>query len=50
VTPVVVLWANFPERLVEHDGITYMQGDELVGWLRSLPSSNAARLELARVR
>jgi hypothetical protein len=46
----VVLWADFPERRVEHDGITYTHGDELVGWLRSLPSANAARPELARVR
>jgi hypothetical protein len=49
VTPVVVLWANFPDRRVEHDGITYIHGDELVGWLRSLPSVNAAQPELARV-
>jgi hypothetical protein len=50
VTPVVVLWANFPDRRVEHDGITYIHGDELVSWLRSLPSVNAARPELAHVR
>jgi hypothetical protein len=50
VTPVVVLWADFPDRCVEHDGITYIHGDELVGWLRSLPSANVARHELARVR
>jgi hypothetical protein len=39
VTPVVVLWADFPERCSEHDGVTYVHGDELVGWLRSLPSA-----------
>lgn len=50
VTPVVVLWAEFPERCVELDGITYIRGDELVGWLRSLPSANVARPELTRVR
>jgi hypothetical protein len=50
VTPVVVLWADFPERRVEHDGITYIHGDELVGWLPSLPSANGARSELAPVR
>jgi hypothetical protein len=49
VTPVVVLWADFPERCVEHDGVTYVHGDELVGWLRSLPSPNVAQPELARV-
>jgi Nuclease-related domain len=38
VTPVVVLWAHFPDRHVEHDGVTYIDGRELVGWLRSLPS------------
>jgi hypothetical protein len=50
VTPVVVLWADFPDRLVELDGIAYIHGDELVGWLRSLPSANVAPPELARVR
>jgi hypothetical protein len=35
VTPVVVLWADFPARRIEHDGVVYVHGDELVGWLRS---------------
>jgi hypothetical protein len=43
VTPVVVLWADSPGRHTKHDGITYIHGDELVGWLRSLPSANLAR-------
>lgn len=30
VTPVVMLWADFPERRVEHDGVTYVHGEELV--------------------
>jgi hypothetical protein len=50
VTPVVVLWADFPERRAEHDGVTYIHGDELEGWYRSLTSANAARPELALVR
>jgi hypothetical protein len=50
VTPVVVLWADFPQRRVEHDGVTYLHGDELVGWLRSLPSANVLGPEAARVR
>jgi hypothetical protein len=37
VTPVVVLWADFPDRRIEYDGVTYVHGDELVRWLRSLP-------------
>jgi Nuclease-related domain len=49
VTPVVVLWADFPQRCLEHDGITYLHGDELVGWLRSRPGVNAVRPQLARV-
>jgi hypothetical protein len=36
VTPVVVFWADFPDRCIAHDGVTYVHGDELVGWLRSL--------------
>jgi hypothetical protein len=35
---------------VEVDGITYIHGDELVGWLRSVPTANASRPEIARVR
>jgi hypothetical protein len=43
VNPVAVLWADFPERYAEHDGVTYVHGDELIGSLRSLPSANGAR-------
>lgn len=43
VTPVVVLWADFPARRVEHDGVVYVHGDELVGWLRSLLSPGVVR-------
>jgi hypothetical protein len=49
VTPVVVLWADFPQRRVAHGGITYLHGDELVSWLRSRPSVNFAQSEPARV-
>jgi hypothetical protein len=45
VTPVVVLWADFPARRVEHDGVVYVHGDELVGWLRSLLRPGIARPE-----
>jgi hypothetical protein len=44
----VVLWADFPARRVEHDGVIYLHGDQLVNWLRSLPTANVARSELAR--
>ncbi len=50
VTPVVVLWADFPQRRVEHDGITYLHGSELVSWLRSLPSANVVTPQLAQAR
>jgi hypothetical protein len=43
VTPVVVLWADFPARLFEHDGVVYVHGDALVGWLRSLTRPGVAR-------
>jgi hypothetical protein len=45
VTPVVVLWANFPDRCVESDGVIYVHGDELVTWLRSLPRPTVFRAE-----
>jgi hypothetical protein len=47
VTPVVVLWAEFPARRVEHDGVVYVHGHELVGWLRSLMRPGLARPERA---
>jgi hypothetical protein len=50
VTPVVVLWADFPQRRIEHDGVTYVQGDQLVAWLGSLRSANVARPELVHGR
>lgn len=49
VTPVVVLWGNFPARRVEHDGVVYLHGDELVGWLRSLSKPGVARPGFERV-
>jgi hypothetical protein len=47
VTPVVVLWADFPARHVEHDGVIYIHGDEVVDWLRSLSSANLTRPHFA---
>lgn len=34
VTPVMVLWADFPQRVVE-GRCAFVHGDELVTWLRS---------------
>jgi hypothetical protein len=50
VTPVVVLWADFPAQRVERDGVVYVHGDELVGWLRSLMRPGIARPGRARAR
>lgn len=36
VTPVMVVWAEFPQRLVEGDCVV-VHGDDLVAWLDSLP-------------
>jgi hypothetical protein len=36
VTPVMVIWADFPQRVAE-DRCAYVHGDELVDWLRSRP-------------
>jgi hypothetical protein len=49
VRAVVVLWADFPQLCIEHGGITYLHGDELVDWLQSLPGAGVVRPELARV-
>ena len=40
VTPVMVLWAEFPQRVAE-DRCVYVHGDELVVWLRSRPQTIA---------
>lgn len=39
VQPVVVVWGDFPERLIEDErtGIVYVHGRELVPWLRRRP-------------
>jgi len=35
VHPVVVLWSEFPQCVVETSNVTYVHGRELAGWLRS---------------
>jgi hypothetical protein len=40
VTPVMVLWADFPQRVVE-GRCAFVHGDELVTWLRSRPQTIA---------
>lgn len=34
VTPVMVVWADFPQRVVDENRCVYVHGDELVAWLR----------------
>ena len=34
VTPVMVIWAEFPQRVV-HDKCFYVHGEDLAGWLRA---------------
>lgn len=34
VTAVVVIWSRFDARIVEGNKVVFLQGDELVGWLR----------------
>jgi hypothetical protein len=40
VTPVMVIWADFPQRVIE-DRCIYVHGDALVAWLRSRPGKIA---------
>ena len=35
VQPVVVVWAPFAQRTLERNGVVYVHGEELVGWLQS---------------
>ena len=40
VTPVMVLWSPFPQRIVEQR-CAYVHGEELVAWLRARPQTIA---------
>jgi hypothetical protein len=42
VQPVVVVWAEFPQKTVEENGVVYVHGAKLVEWLTSLPEKFAA--------
>lgn len=42
VTPVVVLWAEFPQGVVQGRRCSYVGGEALVDWLRSQPEQIAA--------
>jgi hypothetical protein len=35
VTPVVVLWTDFPEGVREVEGVAFVHGAELTDWLRT---------------
>ena len=37
VQGVIVFWGDFPQRVVEATNVTYVHGDELIGWLRKRP-------------
>ena len=37
VQAVVVIWADFPQRIIEGDRVVFVHGDELVAWLRERP-------------
>jgi hypothetical protein len=46
VTAVIVLWADFPDRVLPGDRMSYVHGDYLVEWLRAQPARlNAAQIE-----
>lgn len=46
VQAIVVIWADFPQRIAEGHRIVFVHGDELVGWLEAQSRSLAAdRLE-----
>ncbi len=47
VTPVMVVWADFPQRVVETDCVV-IHGDELVAWLERRPAQ-IARVNVPRI-
>ncbi|MGB8652276.1 MAG: nuclease-related domain-containing protein [Mycobacteriales bacterium] len=38
VTPVVAIWGEFPDRVQERRGVTYIDADHLADWLTSKPA------------
>jgi len=38
VSPLVVVWGDFPQRYVEGHNVTFIHGEDVVAWLRSKPS------------
>lgn len=38
VTAVVVLWADFPQRVLEGDRVTFVEVDHLASWLQNQPT------------
>jgi Nuclease-related domain len=44
VSAVVVIWASFPQRIVEGDRVVFLHGDELAGWLRGRTYSQAPEI------
>jgi hypothetical protein len=51
VTPVVVIWGDYPEGIQERQGVYYVAGERLDGWLQALPNrlSDVDRSVLARL-
>ncbi len=42
VSPVVVLWSEFPQRAVETHQLAFVQGRELSSWMRRRPAALSA--------
>jgi len=38
VNALVVIWGDFPQRHVEGHNVTFIHGDDLVGWLKARPA------------
>jgi hypothetical protein len=49
VQPVVVLWARFPQRIVQESDVFFVQGGALTEWLRGRRPS-ARSIDLERIR
>lgn len=51
VTPVVVVWVDFPQGTAEHDGVWFVHGKSLCAWLEDRPDrlSEFNMAQLARV-
>jgi hypothetical protein len=49
VKAVVVIWGDFPQKRYEENRVSYVRGDELIGWLREQRGTDLSEVERAAI-